>query len=116
MIDQNTFPPGIATNNAFCNRTKERKYLKQCIENNEHVVLISARRYGKTSLIAQVILDTGRPSIAIDLLICPTDEHVKKHILRGISQLCSKLAKNNSIRSKIVAIMEKFNPKVTLSA
>ena len=44
------FPSGIATGAAFCNREDERKYLKECFANNEHIVIVAPRRYGKTSL------------------------------------------------------------------
>ena len=115
MNDKHIFPVGIATDKTFCNRVEERKHLKQCIKNNEHVVLISPRRYGKTSLITQVVKDTKVPSVTIDLLICPTAEYVTKKILDGVGALCTQLSKNQSVLKKIMDIMRKFNPKVTLS-
>ena len=41
------FPTGIVTGSAFCNREKEREFLKKRFDQNAHVVLMSPRRYGK---------------------------------------------------------------------
>ena len=40
---------------AFWNRTKEIKELIRDIQNGQNVIIFSARRYGKTSLIKTVI-------------------------------------------------------------
>lgn len=35
------FPTGIVTGDAFCNREKERQYLKRRLDQNVHVVLVT---------------------------------------------------------------------------
>jgi len=111
------FPSGIALGAAFCNREKERAYLKQCVENNEHVVLVAPRRYGKTSLIAQVIQETGVISVSIDLLLAPNASFVLEAILTGVSDACSQLIQEQgSVKDRIFSLFASFNPKLTLSA
>ena len=117
MSNRKLFPSGIAKGNAFCNRETERNYLKQCIDNNEHVVLVSPRRYGKTSLIAKVIEDCHIDHVSIDLLLAPDSNYVRDAILSGVAQLCSNLIeKSGSVKDKIFSIFDAFNPKLTLSA
>ena len=66
------FPQGIATGTAFCNRTEERKLLKNSVASNEHTVLVAPRRYGKTSLITQVLKDVDHPSVNMDFFFVVT--------------------------------------------
>ena len=44
------FPRGIATGIAFCNRENERQRLIKNINSRQHTLIMSPRRYGKTSL------------------------------------------------------------------
>lgn len=117
MANTKLFPSGIAVGSAFCNREKERAYLKQCLENNEHVVLVAPRRYGKTSLIAQVIQETEVVSVSIDLLLAPNAAFVLEAILAGVSDACSHIIQDQgSIKDRIFSLFASFNPKLTLSA
>ena len=73
------FPQGIAVGNAFCNRVEERSHLKNSILSNEHIVLVAPRRYGKTSLITQILKD-------IELLFVPKkDRYFLTEINKGFS-------------------------------
>lgn len=111
------FPSGIATGTAFCNRENERKYLKECFENNEHIVIVAPRRYGKTSLITQAIQESGILSVSIDLLLAIDAAFVLEGILLGVSEVCSLiLDKENLLKDRIFSIFSAFNPKLTLSA
>lgn len=47
----NYFSLGIAKGEAFCNRVSKRKQLISNIEKNKHTIVISPRRYGKSSLV-----------------------------------------------------------------
>ena len=117
MVLEKIFPAGIATGASFCNRTAEREQLMECLKNNEHIVLISPRRYGKTSLISQVIFDTAIPAVSIDFLLAPDAEYIKEAILKGVAELCSiLLSKVASLKERIFAVLADFNPKLTLSA
>ncbi|MCK4304903.1 MAG: ATP-binding protein [Candidatus Eisenbacteria sp.] len=46
---------GIVGRDAFCNRTQEMRDLRRAIENCQNLFLYSERRFGKTSLVKQVI-------------------------------------------------------------
>ncbi len=111
------FPSGIATGEAFCNRETERKYLKDCFSNNEHIVIVAPRRYGKTSLIIQSIKESSILSVSIDLLLAVDATFVLEAILLGVSEICSLiLEKENLLKDRIFSIFSSFNPKLTLSA
>jgi uncharacterized protein len=111
------FPSGIATGAAFCNRETERKYLKECFANNEHIVIVAPRRYGKTSLITQAIQESNILSVAIDLLLAVDAMFVLEAILLGVGEICSLiLEKETSLKDRMFSIFSAFNPKLTLSA
>lgn len=118
MIEnENLFPSGLAQGAAFCNRIKERESIKQCIIGNEHLVLISPRRYGKTSLITKVIEENQYDHCAIDFLPATNQLYVKNAIISGASHLLSTiLPKSGKIKQKLLDIFENMNPKIILSA
>jgi len=117
MNNTKVFPSGVATGAAFCNREHEREYLKACFLNNEHIVIVAPRRYGKTSLITQVIQESKVISVSIDLLLAADAEFVIEGILFGVSEICSFiLEKEASYRERIFSTFSAFNPKLTLSA
>lgn len=111
------FPTGIVTGNAFCDREKERTYLKKRLEQNAHVVLMSPRRYGKSSLIAQFILDQNMPSASVDLLPATSEKYVKNVIITGVTQLLdSIMPRLKKSKQKLISYFSKMNPVIELSA
>ena len=54
---KNWFPLGLAEGKAFCNRVKEREHLEYNITHSIHSLIVSPRRYGKTSLAHKVMTD-----------------------------------------------------------
>ncbi len=66
-MNQQYFPQGVAEEEFFCNREKERQLIKSSIASHEHLVLVATRRYGKTSLIAKVLRENRFIGISIDL-------------------------------------------------
>ena len=46
---------GIVGREAFCNRTQEMRDLRRAMENGQNLFLYSERRFGKTSLVKQVL-------------------------------------------------------------
>lgn len=77
---QNWFPLGVAKGKAFCNRIEERKRLKYNILNNTHTLIISPRRYGKTSLAQQVITELKFPSCTIEFTLA-SDRYTAQNII-----------------------------------
>lgn len=110
------FPQGIATDSAFCNRDRERALLKQHIAQHEHVVLVGPRRYGKTSLITQVIKESSFPGVNIDFFFVLTQVEANQQIADGVSQVMSMLLpKGKLTRDKILNNIKAGNPKLTLN-
>lgn len=91
MTTEAYFPTGIVTGQAFCNREKERTYLQRRLEQNTHVVLVSPRRYGKSSLVAQFTADQNVPFSAIDLLPATSDKYIKNAVVDGVTQLLTEI-------------------------
>ena len=50
----------------FTDRHKELKNIQRQIDSENHLVLISPRRFGKTSLVAKAVKLSGRPTISIN--------------------------------------------------
>lgn len=95
----------------------KRELINQCILSNEHLVLASPRRYGKTSLVLKVIDEKCFPHCAIDFLPATNQQYVKNAILTGAGNLLSSiLPKSGKIKRKLLDIFENMNPKIILSA
>lgn len=111
------FPTGIVTGHAFCNREKERAYLKKRFEQNAHVVLISPRRYGKSSLIAQFTQDQEIPFASTDLYPATSSKYVKNAISDGVaSLLASILPTAKRAQEKLMHALSNMNPVIEVSA
>ena len=59
----------------FTDRHKELENIQRQIDSENHLVLISPRRFGKTSLVVKAVKQSGRPSISINFqkLVSVTD-------------------------------------------
>ena len=73
------FPSKLATGAQFCNRTQEINSLTNSITLGRHTVLISPRRYGKTSLANKVVEEGHLAFASIDLFLAHTDQTKVKH-------------------------------------
>jgi len=91
---QRYFPQGVAEEEFFCNREKERKLISDSILSHEHLVLVAPRRYGKTSLIAQVLRENDFPGISIDLFFVLSQGEVTHVIADSVSQLINQMLPN----------------------
>lgn len=85
------FPLSVAMGDAFCNRTAEIKRLKLLIEEKRPVLLVSPRRYGKTSLALRAIAATKLPYAHIDLFSVIDEADIERLILKGIARLISSM-------------------------
>ena len=110
------FPQGIASDDVFCNRATERNALKRSVEENEHIVLMAPRRYGKTSLITQVLKDIDAPSVNIDFFFVLTQSEVRKAITEGVSTIINALLpKTHSACQTVIHSIAALNPKITFN-
>ncbi|MBY0545641.1 MAG: hypothetical protein K2Q14_08905 [Gammaproteobacteria bacterium] len=113
----NYFPLGIATGAAFCNRAAERLRLKQNIDNNQHTIFISPRRYGKTSLAHQAIKDNSVAWGEADFLTVADDEMVKLRILTAVEQALTQLfPPHQRILKKLVSYFKSLRPSLVMQA
>jgi hypothetical protein len=71
----------------FTDRIEELEHVKQLLDSENHLVLISPRRFGKSSLIAKALQQTGRPSITIDFMKVLSTEDLAAQILSGVFRL-----------------------------
>ena len=90
------FPLGIATGIAFCNREEERTRLIQNIRSGRHTWIMARRRFGKSSLVAQVLFDMERARGAVrpatlDLLLSHDAESLDQMIRRTVGELSGRL-------------------------
>ena len=94
MAYENYFPRGIASETAFCNRVEERKRLIHNIKTGQHTLLMSPRRYGKTSLVNYAVKEVNLPVGDADLFVAVDARHIEQRILAGI-----KMAMNHACSS-----------------
>ena len=65
---ENPFKYGaIVDADYFTDRVDEVKYISQFIQSANHLILISPRRFGKSSVVAKVVKQSGRKNITINL-------------------------------------------------
>lgn len=99
VLDQ--FPLSIASGEAFCNRLDETARLKLCIEQRRPVLLVSPRRYGKTSLALHAIYQTKLPFAHIDFFSAVDEQDIERAILNGIGKLIGSM---ESLPKKALAL------------
>jgi len=92
MTISEIFPRGIAQGRAFYDRVQERAQLKKNIEHTVHTVLIAPRRYGKTSLMTQVLYENSYPHIWLDFMTITGREDAQLKVLRKIEWLITQVA------------------------
>ena len=93
MTIDNVFNRGIAFGKGFCNRTEELARIALNIQQTTHTLLISPRRYGKTSLALRAIESSELPYAYIDLFMKSDAESVMREFYHGIGILISKIIK-----------------------
>jgi len=85
------FPLTIAMGKAFCNRKVELRYLSENIKNAKPTLLVSPRRYGKTSLALNAIHQEHIPFAHIDFLSAINESDIEKRILKSAGDVISKI-------------------------
>lgn len=97
----------IVEDEYFTDRVNELEQIKQMLDSENHLVLISPRRFGKSSLVAKALQQIGRPSITIDFMKVLNVEDLASQILRQVFRI-HKL-------EKIKHLMKFFRVVPTLS-
>lgn len=74
----------VVENEFFTDRISELQRVKEILDSENHLVLISPRRYGKSSLVNKALLQLGRPYVLIDMMQVLSVENLALHIMRGV--------------------------------
>lgn len=85
------FPAKLASGEQFCNRVVERKMLVDNIAKARPTVLVSPRRYGKSSLAHHVMQYLQLPYASIDFFLAYDDKTIMQRLLQGISNIVSQI-------------------------
>lgn len=84
---QSYFPRGVAFGDAFCNREAERSRVKNNMLQGQHTLLMSPRRYGKTSLVKYAVEEIKLPFGEADLFVAVDARRVEQRILAGVNDI-----------------------------
>lgn len=101
----NYFPMTLASGKAFCNRKEELRRIQSNLKNGTPTLLVSPRRYGKTSLALKVFEEMKWPYAHIDLYKALSEEDVARFILNGIGQLLGRV---ESVPQKLMKTATEF--------
>ncbi len=116
-LSMNIFPSGIAEGDDFCNRIVERERLAAHILGIRHTVLIAPRRYGKTSLIRQTLIDKDFIYVWVDFLSVTNKEDIENKISKACKELILKLAPElKKIGRQAKELIKSMSPELNLSA
>ncbi|MBA2648457.1 MAG: hypothetical protein H0U75_02465 [Legionella sp.] len=99
----NYFPLGIAKGEAFCNRVLERKQLVGNINKGQHTIVISPRRYGKSSLILYSLDESKLLYERLDLFVAVSAKTIEEQILNGVKNLLNRVS---SVPEQVVAVIK----------
>lgn len=87
-MERNPFKFGsIVEGQQFTNRIKEIDQVNSILNSKNHLILISPRRYGKSSLIHKVMTNTDRPVISLDLQLITGVDDFAAQLLKRIYRI-----------------------------
>lgn len=85
---KNPFKFGSIVNDPyFTNRTEEIQKVNSILKSDNHLILISPRRYGKSSLIFKVVDDLHRKVIALDLQLVTSTTDLAAQLLKRVYRI-----------------------------
>lgn len=81
---ENPFQYGtVVDGNFFTDRKEELPQVQQMLSGRNHLVLISPRRYGKTSLVRKAIVESGRPAIFVNVQMAMSASGLAELLLKS---------------------------------
>lgn len=109
------FPLGIASGDAFCNRTDETNLLIENMKNGKHTLLIATRRYGKSSLAMQALKLSKLPFTEVDFFMASNEKMVESYLLNGIVDLIGKaLGPIEKLTNSLKKYLKHLKPKINI--
>ena len=106
-MEENPFVFGKAAEGSFfTNRKKDAKHLEANLTHGINTILISPRRWGKTSLVKRVMANVTRPDIKIiyvDIFSCKSEYDFYRQLATNIIQQTSsrRIASTQSTKCDI---------------
>ena len=111
------FPLGIAKGRAFCNRVIERKRLKDNIRASRHSLVISPRRYGKSSLVLYVMNELKILGTRVDLFVTTDERKIEQEIIAGVKNIISQVVpKHEQVLQTIKDYIKKLELKLIVGS
>lgn len=74
----------IVEGHYFTNRKEELRKIKSILSSDNHLIVMSPRRYGKTSLLNKAVKMLNRPFISLDLQLVTTPEDYAAQLLKRV--------------------------------
>lgn len=110
MKARDFFPLGVAEGGAFCNRVTETKWLLGNIESVKHSLLISPRRYGKTSLAYRAVKESKLLNVQVDFSMATSDKKIATFIANSVANLIGQTV---GPIDKAVHLIKKYVSQIT---
>lgn len=108
------FPWGIATGKAFLGRKNEISRLKNNLKQGYHTLLLSPRRYGKTSLAKHVVNLIRHPWVEIDLFVAQNEISIEQKFLKGVQSIISQVDAPDQWLTLLINFFKKSNKTWTV--
>ena len=84
----NPFKFGVLVDDEFfTDRVNELKQVQMSLNSENHLILISPRRFGKSSLVAKAVKESGRPCISLNMQNMLSVEDFAAKLLREVFRL-----------------------------
>jgi len=94
----------------FTDRTIEIKQVASVMNSNNHLILISPRRYGKSSLVYKVVNSLDRPVIPIDLQLITSVDDMAAQLLKRVYRVYPAARIRQFVRNFRVIPVLSVNP------
>jgi AAA+ ATPase superfamily predicted ATPase len=96
----NPFKFGIIVDEPyFANRREELKRIRSILESQVHLILMSPRRYGKSSLIRKILKEMNRPAIVLDMQVVTSEVDFCEQLMKKICKLNPMQKVKNAVKS-----------------
>lgn len=95
----------------FTNRIEEQEIIRNILQSATHLIVISPRRYGKTSLVKKVVNSLNRPLIFLDLQLVTDVNDLASQILKKIYRLYPFTKLKNSFKHFRIVPSIHLNPQ-----
>jgi uncharacterized protein len=118
MLLRNPFSLGIVGKGDFCDRDQEMEDLLRHARNGDNTVLISPRRYGKSSLITQVLERLGKEgftTVYVDLFPITSEQDFISRFSTGIFKGIGKGADPRTVGGKVRNLFKKMIPSIDVT-